>query len=196
MKTTFSTAKKTFLVSIFAALCLGILGWQLLQAHGRTEVGEYAILVGWRAEPPIVGERNALIFEITQDEQPLMGLEGSLNMEVHYGGRTFLGDLKPTAKDGWYETEIFPTVKGQYEVRLFGEISGVTIDVLLEPEEVQSGAVLQFPEEQPQLRDLQAQIDALQNQLALSRWLGLGGLVSGLAGIVSGFWAGRHKQAR
>ena len=38
-----------------------------LFAHERVEVGPYVIIVGWETEPVIVGERNALFFEITED---------------------------------------------------------------------------------------------------------------------------------
>ena len=35
-------------------------------AHARIEVGPYVIIVGWVEEPVIVGERNAILIEVTQ----------------------------------------------------------------------------------------------------------------------------------
>lgn len=51
----------------------------------RVEIA-YAIVVGWLAEPPIVGERNALTIEITENELPVTGAEGTLDVEVLAAG--------------------------------------------------------------------------------------------------------------
>jgi hypothetical protein len=189
-----STMKKTILHSIFLLsmlLTLCVMGNAL--AHGRTELGEYVIVIGWRAEPPLVGERNAIIFEITHNEEAVTGLEGTLDMEVTYGGKKFIGDLKPTSQAGWYETDIFPTVKGQYEVRLVGKIENTDVDVVLLPEEVQGGAVLQFPEILPEARTQAKTIESLQAQLAMVQWLAIGGLVLGLVGTALAVVSWRKK---
>jgi hypothetical protein len=53
-------------------VCLTVL-WAIpaVQAHGRVEVGDLLFVVGWRNEPVIVGERNAIELQVTQSGQRL-----------------------------------------------------------------------------------------------------------------------------
>jgi hypothetical protein len=152
-------------------------------AHTRVEIGPYTVVVGWLHEPPIVGERNALIVEIAQGNTPVEGAEAGLDLELLYGGRTFRANLAPTTTAGLYTADLFPTVRGQYEMRLFGTLGNTAVDETLEPEEVFSAERLQFPEAQPDPLDLQTQLNALQGQVQTSRRLALGGLIIGLAGV-------------
>jgi hypothetical protein len=166
-----------------------VLGWILttgrsVQAHTRIEVGPYAIVMGWAEEPAIIGERNALVIEVTEDEVPVTGVEATLNVEVQYAGRTFSANLNPTPDPGWYSVEIFPTVRGQYAVHLSGSIGDVAVDEVVEPEEVFSAARIQFPEAQPDPRELQAEIDKLTNQLESARTLAYVGIGSGVLGLI------------
>jgi hypothetical protein len=80
--------------------------------------------------------------------------------------------------------EIFPTVRGQYALRLSGSIGDVAVDEVIEPEEVFSAARIQFPEAQPDPRDLQAEIDELTNQLESARSLAYVGIGIGALGII------------
>lgn len=157
---------------------------QVALAHTRVEVGPYAIVVGWAEEPAIIGERNALVIEVTEGEEPVAGVEASLNAELQYGGQTFAANLNPTADPGQYTVEIFPTVRGQYAVRLSGSIGDVAVDEVIEPEEVFSAARIQFPEAQPDPRDLKAEIDELTNQLESTRSLAYVGIGIGALGII------------
>ncbi len=173
---------------------------QLAHAHTRTEVGPYAIVVGWAQEPPIIGERNALVIEITQDEQPVTGVEATLDAELIYGGRQFRVNLVPTAEPGVYTADIFPTVRGQYGIRLFGAINDVEVDVVVEPEEVFPADRLHFPQPQPDPIELQKELqtiqEELQAELASARLLALAGLGIGLAGLlmaVLAFWQQRKS---
>ncbi|MDX1523282.1 MAG: hypothetical protein R3264_16775, partial [Anaerolineae bacterium] len=117
--------KRQFLRLILAVMVLGFsLSFSLepVLAHARIEVGPYVIIVGWVEEPVIVGERNAILIEVSKNEEPVTGLEGTLDINILYGGRTFIGDLSPTTTPGLYHAEIFPTVRGQYTVLLSGTI--------------------------------------------------------------------------
>ena len=158
----------------------------LAKAHSRVEIGPYAVVVGWAEEPAIVGERNALVIEITEDEVPITGAESTLNAELQYAGRTFQSNLNPTTDAGWYSVEIFPTVRGQYAVHLTGSIGDVAIDEVIEPEEVFSAARLQFPEAQPDPRDLQDDIEELTTQLESARTLAFVGIGVGVLGLIIG----------
>ena len=169
---------------LLSGLFLFLIMGQTVLAHSRVEVGPYAIVVGWAEEPAIVGERNALVIEITEDETPVLGVESTLNAELQYAGRTFRANLNPSTEPGWYSVEIFPTVRGQYAVHLSGMIEDLAVDEVIEPEEVFSAARIQFPEPQPDPRDLQNEIDELTTQLASARTLAYTGIGIGVLGIL------------
>jgi len=69
-------------------------------AHSRTEFGPYTVIIGWENEPPIVGERNGILLEFTQDDEPVEGLEGILSVSILYEDQVFGGNLRPTEKVG------------------------------------------------------------------------------------------------
>jgi hypothetical protein len=168
---------------LLLALLLALVSTQAALAHARIEVGPYVIIIGWRSEPPIVGERNALLFEISEDGQPVEGVEATLNVVVSYAGRTFTGNLNPTATPGQYTVEIFPTVRGQYQVLLSGAVGETAVDVTGEPEEVLPAAALQFPEALPDTLAMQETLDELTGQLRTTRLLSISGLVGALLGL-------------
>jgi hypothetical protein len=178
--------KKCLNLAIFLPILLiGILiNVPPLLAHTRVEIDPYVIIVGWENEPVIVGERNALTFEITKNEVPVEGLESTLDASVLYAGRSFIGDFIPTTVDGLYSVEILPTVRGLYTVQLSGMIEDTEIDELIEPEEVLPANVLQFPESPPEARDLQAEIDELSNQISIARILAIVGVSLAVIGLV------------
>lgn len=171
------------------ALLLVLAGTQTALAHARIEVGPYVIIVGWRSEPPIVGDRNALIFEISEDGRPVEGVEGTLDVVISYAGRTFTGNLNPTATPGLYAVEIYPTVRGQYTVQLNGAIEETAVDASGQPEEVLPATVLQFPEAPPDTLTLQASLDELASQIQTIQILAIAGLVVGLLGLVVAIFA-------
>ena len=189
MTTQLSRSVRLFLL-VAAAVFLTLLGLtqttQTALAHTRVEVGPYAIVVGWLAEPPIVGERNALTIEITENELPVAGAEATLDVEVLYGGRTWRVNLNPTNTPGLYTATLFPTVRGQYTVRLFGALPNAEIDVPVDPEEVLPASNLHFPQPLPDTIALQEQVNQLQAELQSARTLSyLGGGV-GLLGVALG----------
>ncbi|MEZ4590889.1 MAG: hypothetical protein R3D55_07060 [Chloroflexota bacterium] len=152
-------------------------------AHTRVEVGPYAIVVGWLQEPPIVGERNALTIEITENEQPFAGAEATLDVEVLYAGRTWRVNMNPTPTPGLYTATLFPTVRGVYTTRLFGTLGSTDVDVELDPEEVLPASNLQFPQPLPDTIALQEQVDQLQAELQAARTWAFVGSGAGLLGI-------------
>jgi hypothetical protein len=174
---------KSLLLALLSLVLLTI-STQSALAHERIEVGPYAIVVGWEEEPVIVGERNALVFEVTEDDSPVTGVESSLDIEILYGGRSFRTNINPTVEPGTYTADIFPTVRGQYEVRLFGSIGETAVDMTVEPEEVLSASRLQFPEAQPDPIELQNNIDELKQQLQAARTLAYVGIGVGIIAII------------
>lgn len=177
--------KAGWLAGLFAGLLSLVLAVPAL-AHTRVEVGPYQIVVGWEKEPVIVGERNALLIEVKEGDLPVEGLEGLLNLTVLYGGRSFIGQLAPTDHPGVYAAEIFPTLRGQYEVHLTGQIADVPVDEFLEPEEVLPANVLQFPETLPDPGSMQVEIDDLAEQVQTAQTFAYAGLAAGVIGILVG----------
>ena len=172
--------------AILVAMSLTAVAVRSALAHSRVEVGPYAVVVGWLQEPPIVGERNALVIEISEGESPVEGVEATLDAELLYGRRTFRTNLNPTVTPGLYTAEIFPTVRGQYAVRLFGTIGEVEVDEIVEPEEVFPASRIQFPQAQPDpgelQKEFQADIAELESQLGRAQLLAVAGIVAGLLG--------------
>jgi hypothetical protein len=158
-------------VLIATAYCL--LLTTTAHAHTRVEIGPYAVVVGWENEPVVAGERNALVFEFSEGEQPVSGVEATLDAEVSSGGRTTSVNLSPTTTPGLYTAELYPTVRGQYSVRLFGMIGETAVDEVIEPEEVLPASQLQFPEPLPDTLAMQQRIDALEAQAQGARTIAL-----------------------
>ena len=160
----------------------------IAQAHTRVEVGPYTFVVGWLQEPPIVGERNALTIEVTENEQPLTGAEATMDVEVLYAGRTWRVNMNPTETPGLYTATLFPTVRGVYTTRLFGTLGSTNIDVELDPEEVLPASNLQFPQPLPDTIALQEQMTQLEADLQTARTWSFVGSGAGLAGILLGLF--------
>lgn len=194
-----SSFQKNFLLSILP-LILVILGvhYNSVLAHERVEIGPYVVIVGWLNEPAIVGERNALFLEITENEEPVVGVEATLDAELIYAGQTFRSNLNPSTIPGQYTVEIFPTVRGQYSVRLFGAIGETEVDEIVEPEEVFSADRIQFPEPEPSIRELQRetqqQINELRAQLRTAQFIAYLSVGLGLIGAGLAVWGIRRKQ--
>lgn len=188
--------KRLYIWGILALLTTLVIT-QVTYAHTRTEVGPYTIIIGWRIEPVVVGERNAFTIHITEGDTPVTGAEATLNLQALYGGRTYLANINPTEEAGLYEADIFPTIRGQYDVRLYGQLGELEIDETLQPEEVFPAARIEFPEAQPDLfaledalAEAQTQTQAAQRNATIGMVLGGLGFILGIAGI----FLARKKQ--
>jgi len=141
--------KHTLWLAAFIALIAFILNFQIVLAHESITVGDYTIELGWLSEPPIVGQQNAIVINVstTSDGQPVEDVS-TLTMTVSYGGHNKTLTLEPTDEHlpGQFMAPIIPTVPGQYTVVLGGKLGETTfVDVSMEPEEVQPAETLQFP---------------------------------------------------
>lgn len=178
-----------WLTAVFLTLLLFITVTQIAKAHTRVEVGPYVLVVGWLNEPPIVGERNALVIEISEAGEPVTGVEATLDAELKFGPETLRVNLNPTTTPGMYTMDIYPTIRGQYAVRLFGAIEALDVDETVEPEEVAPASRIQFPEPLPDGRDLQKEIAALESEVQSTRtfaYVALGlAVLAGLIALIS-----------
>lgn len=164
-------------------------------AHERIVSGDYAFVLGWLEEPPVVGLKNAALVEVTtvKDDRPVEGAEGTLTAQIIYGGKSKELLLRPLAgQPGTYVGEFIPTRRGTYTLQLGGTIDGQPIDVSNEIEEVGSLDSLTFPE--PQV-DLQKSIEALQSELSTTRTFAIVGAALGTIGLVlAGVAIGRSRR--
>ena len=130
-----------------------ILGFGLFTAyaHVDVDVGPYNIDVGWRDEPPVVGFRNEIVFEISEPgetegvKSPVTSAFINLDAIVRFGGLTKQLDISSDPRPGKYFSKIIPTKTGSIIIELKGEINGVSVDIELPMEDVESTAVLDFP---------------------------------------------------
>jgi hypothetical protein len=164
-------------------------------AHERIVVGDYALVLGWLEEPPVVGLKNAALVEVTtaKDNQPVEGVEGTLTTQIIYGGKSKELLLRPLeGQPGTYVGDFIPTRRGTYTLKLGGSINGQSIDVSNAIEEVGSLDSLTFPEPQA---DLQKSIEALQSELSTTRIFAVVGAALGTIGLVlAGVALGRSRK--
>jgi len=186
-------------LAILAALVAGARFPAL--AHESVTAGSYTIEYGWLNEPIFEGQPNALVINIgeaegegtpaatevaagehAEEEPHAEGVEvdvSDLKVEVSYGGETKTLSLEPLGADqpGHFLAPLVPTRAGQYTVRLTGNLGGEEINLEVEPEEVESAELVQFPSVS------QEETSELESALSLTRTLAILGLVSGLLGL-------------
>jgi hypothetical protein len=185
--------KRWWLLIGVALASLFVVGTAL--AHERIVAGDYAFVLGWLEDPPVVGLKNAALVEVTtaKDDQPVVGAEGTLTAQIVYGGKSKELLLRPLeGSPGTYVGDFIPTRRGTYTLKLGGTINGQAVDVSQEIEEVVTADSLTFPE--PQV-DLQKSIDGLQSELSTTRLLAIVGAALGTIGLVlAGVAIGRSRK--
>jgi len=156
-------------------------------AHTAVDAGNYHFEIGWVNEPVIVGERNALDLFVAPKATPdqgLAGVESTLKFTVEYGGVNQSYDLVPVENEPGHYTAVFvPTRLGQYTFHITGQIQSEAVDVSVQPEEVVEMGKLAFPEAQPAVSDLQAQLAAAQSQTTTTLYVAIAGVVLGVLGL-------------
>jgi len=139
-----------YLLPILTILIFSGLGYSAAYAHTTVHVEQYEIEVGWDVEPPVVGFRNAIVYEIS--ESPSEGVKSgvtnafkNLVATIKFGGVTKTLDINSDPRPGHYFSKIIPTRTGSIVIELQGDIDGVAVDIELHPEAVETTAVLDFP---------------------------------------------------
>jgi hypothetical protein len=152
-----------------------------VSAHETIQVNGYDVEYGWLNEPVIVGQANAIVLNISKPDAAAADVDVSnLKIEVTYGGETKALTLQPLGEDtpGQFIAPLTPTRAGQFTVRLSGKIDQTDITpVEVQPEEVQTADIVAFPK---------AAEESDSEGLGLAGWLGIGGIVLGLAGVILG----------
>jgi len=122
----------------------------IVYAHITVEVEPYEIEVGWDIEPPVVGFRNVIVYEIS--ESPSEGVKSgvisafkNLKSTIKSGGASKVLEIDSDPRPGHYFSKIIPTKTGSMIIELNGDINGVPIDLEIPIEDVEGTAVLDFP---------------------------------------------------
>jgi hypothetical protein len=125
-------------------------GFSSAYAHKTITIEQYEIEVGWRDEPPLVSQQNAITFAITTDEgegvtSGVTNAFRDLQATVKSGSITKTLDILSDAKPGHYYAKIIPTKVGSLAVEITGTINGVEVNEEVSIEDVESMDVLAFP---------------------------------------------------
>ena len=169
--------------SIFAflvALLLALATIGIASAHTTVTNGPYNVEIGWLNEPPIVGQMNGIIMNLSTSDgksTPVTDSISQLTMKVSYGGQSKILTLQPLGEDtpGQYVAPMLPMVAGLYTVDVTGTLGTTDVKVEVQPEEVQSLDSVQFPI---------VSINSNRNGLGLAGWLALAGLVIALVALI------------
>ena len=182
---------KKVVLSCLLALTLAVASIQIALAHTTVTAGPYDIEIGWSSEPPIVGQMNAIVMNVSDhasgdaSEDDVSGL----TVTVSYGGQSKVLTLQPLGEDtpGQYVAPILPGVPGEYTVDVTGKLGDTDVKVEVQPEEVQSADTVQFP-------NPAASQSQQGSNLGTAGWLAIAGLVTGVAGLVVAILAWRKAR--
>ena len=153
-------------------------------AHSGVEVEGYTVTIGMIGEPVAVGDDSG--FELTvvrsEDQQPVAGLERTLEVSVRYGAAVRALIVEPlAATPGHYVARFVPTVAGPYTILVAGRIEIETVSIELTAgadtyEEVFPASAREFPAGLPSTVEIADQIGGL-------RLLTIGALAAALAAL-------------
>ena len=180
--------KKNITYSALLCLIILLLNYQIALAHESITVGDYTLEIGWLSEPPIVGQQNAIVVNVSTstDQQPVEDVS-SLTVTISYGGQNKTLTLQPLGEDtpGQFVAPILPTIAGEYTVMLGGMLGDTLVNAETQVEEVQPAEMLQFPI----LNSAQQ-----SNDLGLMNWLLYLSLLIGMIALILGIMALRGKS--
>jgi hypothetical protein len=176
---------------------------QPVAAHEERELGEHTIVVGFIDEPVFVGAKSGLEFFVSRGDQPVEGLEETLQAEVTAADQTRVLAISPRfGQPGAYESVFFPTAPGDYTFRIFGILEGTDIDESFtsSPEgfsEVEDVTSAQFPVQFPahaELVEAAERGEQAAGQVTVALVLAAAGVLLGLVALGVAL-AGRRRTA-
>ena len=138
---------------------------------------------GWLSEPAVVGQPNAVVINITSNISSTAEIDTSaLVIQVVFGPQNKQLTLQPLGEDtpGQFIAPITPMLPGVYTVHLGGNIGTTAFNTDVQPEEVKTADVVQFPAADP------PSASSTTGSLGLAGWLGIAGIVLGGFGTVLG----------
>jgi hypothetical protein len=142
-----------------------------LAHEGRpTGDGDLAMVVGFGTEPAYAGQPNSVQLILEHDEEPVVDLGNTLDVEVSFGEETMALELEPNfvvgefGEPGDYRAWFIPTRPGQYAFHFTGTIDGEDIDETFTSgpdtfSDVTDPAEIEFPVQDPTNGELAERID-------------------------------------
>jgi len=117
-------------------------------AHTTIKHGDINVNVGWGTEPPLVGQLNTFVIEVTRvsDGKPITNALAQTDVTIKKGTTTKPLDMQPAEEPGLYSAEILPTQTGQLSVLIKGTIGGQTFNDEAKIEDVESTQTIEFPQ--------------------------------------------------
>ncbi len=142
--------KKSLLHACLIGLLSLLVSHQAVLAHEHITAGDYEIVVGWMDEPPVAGQKNAVVVtvsDISSGEALPVEEISSLDVSISYGDQLKTLDFQPVNTDtpGEFMAPLLPTIPGEYALLLGGQLGDTPVDAEVHLEEVQPADVLQFP---------------------------------------------------
>jgi hypothetical protein len=197
------TLRRLALAFLLAALLLP-LSASVALAHGRTTVGDYTLIIGFREEPAFQSEANALDLLVTNTKtsEKINGLADSLKAEIGFGSAKQELKLRPqVGRDGAYTAYVVPSVPGNYTWHIFGSIKGTPVDISMTSSPTTFSAItskneLSFPSAEISPATLQAQAAATAQLAQRALFVAFIGTALGIAGIAVGLLGWRARGAR
>jgi hypothetical protein len=139
--------KSHFLLIVITAVL--VTGFYSASAHKTVTVEQYEIEVGWRDEPPLAGQQNAIVFAITMDEGNVQsGVTNAfrdLEATIRSGSIAKSLNILSDVRAGHYYSKIIPTKTGSLTIELKGTINGIPVNEEVTIEDVESIDVIAFP---------------------------------------------------
>ncbi len=114
---------------IFTAVLLSVSAAAFAHEH-RMVAGKYEWTVGFLNEPAFSGQMNGLDLRVTQNGEPVEGLEETLRAAVRYEDETESLPLvlkKRYKQPGSYAGYFLPSKPGKYTFEISGAIIGVQV---------------------------------------------------------------------
>lgn len=135
---------------LFAIMIIAISGVSPVFAHKTVFVEQYEIEIGWRDEPPLVSQQNAIVFAITTEEgegvrSGVTNAFKDLTATIKSGSAQKQLDVLSDAKAGHYYSKIIPTQTGSLVVELKGTINGIEVNEQVQIEDVENINIIAFP---------------------------------------------------
>ena len=183
------------LLFVFAMLLVLLLPVATASAHTSFPTGPYIVEIGWLNEPPVAGQPNAIVVNLSAANQasssaPVKMDYSGLTLQVAYGGQSKLLTLQPQSEDTPYNLMgvMTPAVMGKYTVtvngKLGGDLGSTPVSITMQPEEVVGLDSVQFPN----------LAQGQTSQSSASGWMPVAGLVAGILGILLGVIALMRKS--
>src|SRR5574338_159061 len=144
-------------------------------AHNTVTVDKYSIEIGWKDEPPLVSQQNAITFEFTIDEGNGVssGVPNSfkdLTATIKSGIAEKQLDIISGDRVGQYYAKIIPTQVGPLTIQLKGTLNGVDVNEQVQVEDVDNINAIAFPPTDasglPDLAKIKSTLGQLQQDVA------------------------------